>query len=134
MIFDMESLATRCNGPGASVGHVKRGWRTRKIRAHRTKTSFIVVNRVSESWQIPKGSCFIVDNRGKNKESFFWMICDPPSPKAAARSVFAALRRDKQAGDEGKAPEGCHVERGKPHSRTLRTEGTKKAEKDHEDG
>jgi hypothetical protein len=44
---------------------------TRKIRPHRTKTSFIGDNRVLESWQIAKESWFIVDNHGKNKESFF---------------------------------------------------------------
>jgi hypothetical protein len=44
---------------------------TRKIRAHRIRTSFIVGNRVSESWQFPKESWIIA---AKLRNPFFGTV------------------------------------------------------------
>jgi len=60
--FEHTSLSRRLSNPSRQ---------TREIEAHRHKSRFIVLNRVSESCQFPKQSCIIVINRGKNKESLF---------------------------------------------------------------
>ena len=60
--FEHTSLSRRLSNPSRQ---------TREIGAHRHKSRFIVLNRVSESCQFPKQSCIIVINRGKNKESLF---------------------------------------------------------------